>query len=173
MSHPAFNPARHTYGKSNLELGPALPTDTPPSCGTRPAVCDGRTGAEWIKSAIAYCEWRSGNSWRHVLDREQRNSPDRWYYLDGAKTLTDILYGGTAQPTGLHVPLPVLNPAPVTTDQMRLDAGRPRAELVKELMHLDPTLTDAKILSGLQRNKLARMLADAREAAPAQARHTA
>lgn len=117
-----------------------------------------RSGRQWLQSAREYCLWRAGDGWRRLGTRESRNSAERWYYLEGARTITDILYSQDKPASGLQLALPVLNPAP-TPDASELKyRTMKRADLVAALLRIDPTLTDAHILSHLPRPKLAHML---------------
>ena len=128
---------------------------------------DGRTGTQWLKSAIAYCEWRSGAAWRSLGNASQRNEPERWYYIHGIKALTDILYSEPEKKT-LHVPLPVLNPSPTKTTQEIELAQHSRVWLVDEIFRVAPgRYTDRKLLARLPKPKLARILTEATAAAEA------
>jgi hypothetical protein len=53
---------------------------------------DRRSGRQIIESAIAYCEWQAYKGHHGQLTRSQRENPSRWWYLDGLRLLTDILY---------------------------------------------------------------------------------
>jgi hypothetical protein len=124
--------------------------------GEGPSQVDGRTARQWLQSAITYCNWRAGDSWRRLSDPEQRNSPERDWYLSGSRTLLEALNSPERQ--GIHIALPVLNSERVPDDIEKAHALRTRAELVRELMALDSKLTDARLLSHLPRPKLAHML---------------
>ena len=80
------------------------PSPLPESTAGEDAERDGRSARQWLKSARAYCLWRAGEDWRRVSDRKQRENSTRWYYLDGARFITDILYseslGGLDTPSG-------------------------------------------------------------------------
>jgi hypothetical protein len=51
-----------------------------------------RSGKEWLQSMILYCEWRAAKGRQGHLSHEKRWSEDRWWYINGAKAITDILY---------------------------------------------------------------------------------
>lgn len=46
---------------------------------------DGRNGSQWMRSVLAYLDWRSGVSWR---SQSERNHPQRRAYLDASLCLT-------------------------------------------------------------------------------------
>jgi len=123
---------------------------------------DGRSGLQWLKSAIAYCEWRAGLDWRRS---SQRNDPERWYYLDAIRTMTDALY---AIPKAPLFALPDFSPSP-TPAELKYREWK-RSALVTALMQEDPRLTSRRLLMHFTREKLAHMLDDLRRCA---ARETA
>lgn len=141
-----------------LSFGPS----SSPAAG-RPQV-DGRTGKQWLQAAIAYCNFRAGDSWRSLANPAQRNSDDRWYYLRGARFLSDALLGFRNEPR-IALALPVLNPVSSPSPfQIELAARLKRAELVARLMAADSALTDRRLLLRLSRVKLAGMLIAAERA---------
>lgn len=54
---------------------------------------DRRSGSQWLKSIHAYLEFRAGESWRRLESPAQRNSPDRWEYLEAIRFLNDLTSG--------------------------------------------------------------------------------
>ena len=118
---------------------------------------DGRNGLQWLKSAIGYCAWRAGLDWRRS---SQRNDPDRWYYLDAIRLMTDVLY---TVPKGPAFALPDFSPSP-TPAELRYREMKHSA-LVAALMRENPRLTSRRTLMHLSREKLAHMLDDIRRAA--------
>ena len=117
-----------------------------------------RTPDQIVRSVIAYCEWRAGEPWRNVAIATLRNDQERWDYLDAVKILHRVRY--TEPPK--FGPVSVA-PAALTPPQVREYMTWPRGQLVAELLRTDPAYSDAKLLSRLSINKLARMLADAVE----------
>lgn len=158
-----------------LSFWPDFPMDFSglPDQASEDAERDRRNGRQWLKSAIAYCDFQAGGSWRRLSDPSQRNSSWRRWYLDGLRTLTDIL--STPEDAGkIQVALPVLNPAPEPlpgeSDLMALA----RRDLAAALVAESSVYTDYKLLSHLPRPKLARMLAQVRvDAAAAETRRRA
>jgi len=122
---------------------------------------DGRSGRQWLNSAMAYCDWRSGDSWRRSSDRASRHSADRWDWIDAVRLLKTTL-NSSREPMGIHPALPVLNPAPTPTADELVYAKWKRAEIVNALLEENPLLTDRKILMHLSKPKLAGMLANTR-----------
>jgi hypothetical protein len=119
---------------------------------------DQRTGLQWLKVVNSYLEFMSGNAWRRGLT--ERNSPERWYYLDAIRWLNGI---------GRDEALPfqrTISITPRTAQDIRISslASWPVAKLVNELMRLNPCLTNRKILSHFTKVKLAQMLVEARAA---------
>jgi hypothetical protein len=55
-------------------------------------VRDARTGDQWLRSVIAYLEFRSGDSWRRLCFKNQRDSPERWEALDAIRLLQELRY---------------------------------------------------------------------------------
>jgi hypothetical protein len=119
---------------------------------------DGRSGLQWLKSAIGYCEWRAGLDWRRS---SQRNDPERWYYLDAVRLLNDLIQ--VAPKDAPQFALPSFDPAP-TPAQLRYREMK-RSALVTALMRENPRLTNRRILSHFSTEKLARMLDDLRRGA--------
>lgn len=130
---------------------------TPADFAGRPTV-DGRTATQWLKAAIAYCNYRAGDAWCNLGDPAQRNDEKRWYYLNGARFLTDHLL----RPEEPKRPVPALAPARLSPSpspfQIELAAHLTRAELVARLVKADPLLTDVRLLSCFTRLKLAGMV---------------
>jgi hypothetical protein len=120
-----------------------------------------RTSDQLLRSVAAYCQWRAGESWRNVSISYHRKSQQRWDYLDAVRIVETI----RRAPDELLLPRrlgPVSVPALTSPPRPELRyTAWSRRELVAELLRVNPTLTDAKILSHLSTNKLARMLADA------------
>jgi len=116
---------------------------------------DKRTGGQWLRSITAYLEWQSGDSWRRASDR---NSPERWLYLDAIRLLNGII-GGLPRPAADH-----LSRRTLTDIRVSSLASWPRVRLVDELLRLNPALTDRKILMHLSAVKLAGMVEGARAA---------
>jgi len=127
---------------------------------------DRRSPGQWDRAIRAYLEWRSGNAWRRMSDPEQRNSPERPWYVDGLRTLNGIAI--LSRP----VSLPKLEKL---TEDVRVAklARLPRAELVSRLMLANPSLTDRKLIAHFTLLKLARMLIAARDANAAALARTA
>jgi hypothetical protein len=73
----------------------------------------------------------------------------------------------------LQVVLPSLDPLPAPSSEELKLRSKSRGWLVAELLRVDATLTDAKILSRLTCNKLAAMLAERLAALPVENRCTA
>jgi hypothetical protein len=115
---------------------------------------DRRSGSQWLRSIKGYLEWRAGLAWRRG---EDRNSPERWQYLDALRLLN-----GIGRPVPAVPPICVMTPKTVQDIRLASLASWPVARLVDQLMQLSPTLTDRRILTHLSRLKLARMLMDAR-----------
>jgi hypothetical protein len=57
-----------------------------------------RTGWQWHCSISAYLLWRAGESWRRATAAD-RWDPERWYYLDGLRTLNQS-WNGLLSPAG-------------------------------------------------------------------------
>lgn len=127
---------------------------------------DRRSRSQWLRSIAAYLEYKTGDSWRRLSDPAQRWDPDRLWYLNGI----DLMHTFLADTSGeilLALPSPRNSPCLVDlTDELRARslARSSRAELVGWLMDVDPKLTDHKLLMGLSRLKLARMLIKQRDA---------
>jgi len=133
------------------------------------ATVDGRTARQWINSAIEYCNWRAGDSWRRLSDPAQRHDPERWVYIEAARTLHTALYS-----TFPARPVPVLDcltPTRPSHAQLKYRNWK-RPELVEALLLENPKLTDRRILSHYTRAKLARMLDETRREAAIRARVT-
>jgi hypothetical protein len=118
---------------------------------------DRRSGRQWLKAVNAYLEYMTGDAWRRG---SERNSPERWYYLDAIRWLNGI---------GREEALPfqrTISITPRTAQDIRINslASWPLAKLVEELMRLNSKLTNRKLLSHFTKVKLARMLIEARAA---------
>ena len=126
---------------------------------------DERYAYSWLQSALVFCEWRSGRfpgarAWR---DRDLRDPVDVEGYLDAVRVLNTGIHALDRQPMGLAAP--VLNATPAATPEELELAKRPRPSLVAELVSLRPELADGrKHLMGFTREKLARMVNEARAA---------
>jgi hypothetical protein len=110
---------------------------------------DKRSGSQWRRSIEAYLTWRAGEAWRRSSDR---NSSERWYYLDAVRLLNGIGFVPLASPTPISCR--ALTPA---TDSLPSSTA-----LVNELMQLRPELSARRTLMHFQRVKLARMVEEAR-----------
>ena len=51
---------------------------------------DRRTGGQWLRAVKAYLEFGAGSAWRRLSDPEQRDSPERNWYLGGIRTMNGI-----------------------------------------------------------------------------------
>lgn len=51
---------------------------------------DGRTANQWLKSVVAYLEFRTGDAWRRSSNPKDRWSPDRLYYLDAIRLVNSV-----------------------------------------------------------------------------------
>ncbi len=116
-----------------------------------------RTPDQLLRSVAAYCEWRAGEAWRNVSISYHRKSQQRWDYLDALRIVNDVRLRPDVLPPRLS---PVSVPAAPPRPELRFMAWS-RHQLVADLLLVDPTLSDGKLLSHLSINKLARMLADA------------
>lgn len=139
---------------------------------------DSRTGRQWLQSALDYCLWRAGEGWRRLSSRAERESAERWHYLNAARLISTILASGAANsqrgPRVVAPTLPPLFPEHVPDKTETKLAQMPRAELVSALLEIDATLTDRRILSHFTRAKLARMLRERQKLAhQAERRRTA
>jgi hypothetical protein len=130
---------------------------------------DRRTAGQWLRAIHAYLEWQTGDSWRRGSDR---NSPERWAYIDAIRCLNEIGVG--RQTLALSSRLEI-QPSRSTSLDIHIAAlaGRSSSALVEELMRLRPELTLRRTLMHLAKSKLARMLLDARNAAAETLRRTA
>lgn len=114
---------------------------------------DRRTGPQWLRSTLAYLEFRAGSSWRR--DRWQ---PERLYYLDGIRAIHSLLIATSPLPF-----LCELNPDELRAERLCVYG---RAELVRRLLLIRADLTDRRLLSRFGRLKLARMIVAAENALP-------
>lgn len=122
---------------------------------------DGRTGAQWLKAAIAYCNFRAGDAWRSLSNPVQRTDECRWWYLGGARLLLSVLHAPPARP-----PLQVAYSPTPSIAELEIARLFTRPELVTRLMAANPRLTDRRILMGFTRAKLARLIVEADADAP-------
>jgi len=125
---------------------------------------DRRDGATWLKSTIAYCEWRSGRALRPWRDRGERQLRDEYTYA--IHLLMTLLHAPADEAQqGLQLVLPQFNidteNPPYTLEELEL-AEKPVSQLVEELQALNPQLKLRRSLLHLRRNKLARMVLQAR-----------
>ena len=120
---------------------------------------DRRTGLQWLDSAIAYCEWRSGRCWRKRWIPEQHLALERDDYVLAIRLLTHLRYS----PESTASPDPVPSPENPRIAEL---AAATRAWLVDRLMQLDPQLTDRNLLLHFRREKLAAMLLSREPARP-------
>ena len=139
-----------------LRLHPPI-TDTAPPPVRRYSLNnderDKRTGSQWLRSTLSYLEFRAGLGWRSMSDRWNQ---DRLDYLAAICQVQDVM----------NAPLPCVDEthaAELENSGVKEQPGRSRLSMADELLRLDPSLTDKKILLHLPRPKLARMVADARE----------
>jgi hypothetical protein len=133
---------------------------------------DGRSAHNWLSSIIGYCKWRSGREWRLWEDRGFQSwrqweanhppfsPPD---YDKAASLLNQLLTAPDRVPMGIATPVLNAEPGPSVEELKLREASRP--SLVAELMALRPELTAKKSISKFTREKLARMVVEAREAA--------
>lgn len=132
-----------------------------------------RTGSQWLRAVISYLEFRSGDSWRRLSDPQERNSSERWWYLDGLRTVLEVQGGLQAQGISLVQATPAK--AEKLADDFRVVKlqSLSRVDLAMRLMQERPELTNLKLLSHLQKPKLARMLVEAKDRNTAAWRATA
>ena len=127
---------------------------------------DRRTGGQWLRGVKAYLEFGAGSAWRRLSDPEQRNSPERDWYLGGIRTMNGIPAQVRNDSKTLHIvakstqraALPRAQASPVA----KLMAAKSRGWIVAELLRVDPNLSDKKLLLHLSHLKLATMLTTAR-----------
>lgn len=133
---------------------------------------DRRSGGQWLRAVKAYLEFGAGSAWRRLSDPDQRNSPERDWYLGGIRTLNGIpARGDLAQDVPARVgatrfagtPAAAAPRVPSSSSPVaRLMASRSRGWIVDELLRVNPVLTDKKLLLRLSHAKLAAMLITAR-----------
>lgn len=123
-----------------------------------------RTGGQWLRAINAYLNWRTGDSWRRPSDPRQRWDPERLEYLDAIRLLNGIGLASVPTLSANEIPVRVFTQTDIEVANL---AANSRAWLVCELMRVDPSLCNRKILLHLQRPKLARMLLGARSKASA------
>lgn len=136
-----------------LALFPCRPDWVPMGSAVR---IDHRTPDQLLRSTIAFCEWRAGESWRRLSDPSQRNDQDRWDWLEAARICQAARYASEGR---LEPVLPSNNSSPTPSPLEVLFQNKPRRELADALISLNPELSDRRLLSRLPRPKLARMLA--------------
>jgi hypothetical protein len=133
---------------------------------------DGRTGRQWLESMMTYCDFLSGKAWRNLADPQHRHDPERVLWVQVRALLKDVMYRPD-EADKLHMLAPVLNPAPAPlAGEVEFRDWR-RDSLAMALVTENPQYTDAKLLRGLPKNKLAHMLAETRLDARNSARATA
>jgi hypothetical protein len=113
-----------------------------------------------LRSVIAYCLWRAGESWRNPSSPDNRRNEDRLSYLEAIRVINRVRY----EPAHLPEPVPAAAAAKPSPKEVAL-AARPRLQLAAELIAADPSLTDRRLLSHLPKHKLAAMLAARRATA--------
>lgn len=126
---------------------------------------DGRTGGQWLRATKAYLAFGAGDAWRRLSDPEQRNSPERAWYLGGIRTMNGIpVRVREKSKIQIVVKPPQRAALPKKQDSAvaKLTATKSRGWIVAELLRVDPTLNDKKLLLRLSHIKLAGMLLDAR-----------
>jgi len=113
-----------------------------------------------LRSVIAYCLWRAGESWRNPSSADNRRNEDRLAYVEAIRVINRVRYS----PVGEAELVPGKSePAPCS--QKKAIDSRPRLQLAADLIAADPSLTDQRLLSHLPRHKLAAMLAARRATA--------
>lgn len=143
---------------------------------------DCRTGGQWLRAVKAYLEFGAGTAWRRLSDPEQRNSPERNWYMGGIRTMNGIPArvdlvqdgrdGAANLPAGAGSKAAAAPRAP-SSSVARLMASRSRGWIVDELLRVNPVLTDKKLLLRLSHLKLSDMLVTSRRGAKAGARPAA
>lgn len=121
-------------------------------------IVDGRTGNQWLKSVLAYLDFRAGNAWRRMDDGAHRRAPERWEYLDAIRFIESVRNAPVREPKERPVLATVSPAAPEHVDA--------RSVYVDRLMALRPELTNRKLLSGFSKAKLNRMIDEARTQKP-------
>jgi len=119
---------------------------------------DRRTSGQWLRAVKAYLDFGSGSAWRRLSDPEQRNSPERDWYLGGIRTMNGIPARDHHAQSAKAAAAPRVPSSPVA----RLMATRSRGWIVDELLRVNPALTDKKLLLRLSHAKLSEMLVAAR-----------
>jgi len=131
---------------------------------------DRRTEAQWLRSIIAYLEFRSGTAWRRLSNPQQRNHPERWWYLNGIRCVQSILAGQDPSRASIALVTAARTERGTNskTDDLRVAKliQLPRVELAKMLVAADPSKTDIRLLSHLPRPKLARLVVEAQKIEP-------
>jgi hypothetical protein len=120
---------------------------------------DARSGSQWLRSVQSYLEFMSGSTWRRYHDRQ---SDEYGWYLQGLRTLNGISVAIWAPRAAQSIPQKTVEDIALASL-----ASNSRARLVDELLALNPSLTNQKILLHLGNLKLARMLTEARAAVAA------
>ncbi len=176
----ALDPRR--WSQLDLFTHEALPLDKRRSCRylkMNDRERDGRTGGQWLRATRAYLEFGAGDAWRRLSDPEQRNSPERAWYLGGIRTMNGMRprchraedgRGGVAKLPAVVAAKAAAAPRVPSSPVARLTAARSRGWLVEELLRVNPALTDKKLLLRLSHVKLAEMLVTARRGVSAGAR---
>ena len=78
----------------------------------------GRSARQWLLSAIAYCEFRSGDAWHSPLDRTHRNSEDRWAWIDAIRLMLVALHSSVNLP--VQAARPVRSAPPPSPLELKL-----------------------------------------------------
>lgn len=124
-----------------------------------------RTRSEWLKSVRDYCLWRAGDGWRRLGRAGQRQSPERWEYLEAARLIISLLAASAVsradQAAQLELDVARGAAIPLSASEFKLTIEN-RNALVAELLR-DPLYTDARLLRSLTKNKLARMVMQSRQ----------
>ena len=120
---------------------------------------ENRNPDQLVRSAIAYCEWRAGNSWRRLSDGVQRRDSERWDYLEAARLMREASWRAIQAELAAQPPLPSPKLPPQTaTDPALLELSR--GELVSRLIGRRPELQH-RLVKFFTRAKLARMVTEA------------
>lgn len=151
----------HTASLSNSVLGcpwAAREGSSTESATVPNTEVDGRTSREWLDRIVAYCDYQIT-----ALPKRDRWHPLRLHYNGIVHAVNSVRYYDEDR-ARLHMALPELNPAPaLLPHELDYQTWR-RDSLAMALVQENPNLTDYKLLSHLPKNKLARMLAETRQA---------
>lgn len=116
---------------------------------------DNRSGTQWLKSVLAYCEFRAGAPWRRLSEPSQRWNAERLWYLNGVRAVNDVLH---APERATQLALPSLSPCTTISKHTAGLAALDRGTLVSRLMEASPLFSNRRLLSRLSKLKLARMV---------------